>query len=122
MRSEEHTSELQSHVNLVCRLLLECSVSHIDLHSFPTRRSSDLISALMVEAACVLYFVLAAVSSYTASSASSANATVACCGSISFLMLILVSFTMLICKRCGWHGYCECTCYHDSGYCRNQYY
>src|SRR5690242_14738851 len=65
-RSEEHTSELQSHVNLVCRLLLEkknhtdyfwCStciecgdllyalhsrVVHLDLHSFPTRRSSDL--------------------------------------------------------------------------------
>src|SRR5690242_19495579 len=41
-RSEEHTSELQSHVNLVCRLLLECSGSHRYLHSFPTRRSSDL--------------------------------------------------------------------------------
>src|SRR5438270_329273 len=33
LRSEEHTSELQSQSNLVCRLLL---------HSFPTRRSSDL--------------------------------------------------------------------------------
>src|SRR5690242_15204799 len=62
-RSEEHTSELQSHVNLVCRLLLEkkkraadftpgcacthalafsCSRDYRDLHSFPTRRSSDL--------------------------------------------------------------------------------
>src|SRR6266480_370393 len=80
VRSEEHTSELQSHVNLVCRLLLEkkkkstslassikasatfcrdtahsagaswpahrCSLSESiaerrDLHSFPTRRSSD---------------------------------------------------------------------------------
>src|SRR5690242_16399308 len=41
-RSEEHTSELQSHVNLVCRLLLEKSRDHRDLHSFPTRRSSDL--------------------------------------------------------------------------------
>src|SRR6266571_1083877 len=80
-RSEEHTSELQSHVNLVCRLLLEkkntqsascrwrcpqiptptsrrrlrkcprppppglfffyCCGGHRDLHSFPTRRSSD---------------------------------------------------------------------------------
>src|SRR5690242_21895172 len=34
-RSEEHTSELQSHVNLVCRLLLEkkndksCTVMHV---------------------------------------------------------------------------------------------
>src|SRR5690242_20081449 len=65
MRSEEHTSELQSHVNLVCRLLLEkkksintaiitarsrgsrpCFMSSPRaprcLHSFPTRRSSDL--------------------------------------------------------------------------------
>src|SRR5690242_21073347 len=29
VRSEEHTSELQSHVNLVCRLLLE-KKNHID--------------------------------------------------------------------------------------------
>src|SRR5690606_33426837 len=71
-RSEEHTSELQSRENLVCRLLLEtkklCSFSKVEpaplpvhfitlsrvpslhdpsvsfrsLHSFPTRRSSDL--------------------------------------------------------------------------------
>src|SRR5690242_2554588 len=41
-RSEEHTSELQSHVNLVCRLLLECSGDYRVLSSFPTRRSSDL--------------------------------------------------------------------------------
>src|SRR5207249_2786881 len=42
LRSEEHTSELQSRFDLVCRLLLE---SYADLrhpHSFPTRRSSDL--------------------------------------------------------------------------------
>src|SRR5438477_502654 len=58
LRSEEHTSELQSHVNLVCRLLLEkkknthaslryivsYSRHHRYLHSFPTRRSSDLPS------------------------------------------------------------------------------
>src|SRR5690242_2919939 len=37
-RSEEHTSELQSHVNLVCR------PRH--LHSFPTLRSSDLAQRL----------------------------------------------------------------------------
>src|SRR5690348_6454935 len=42
LRSEEHTSELQSPVHLVCRLLLECSGVHRALHSFPTRRSSDL--------------------------------------------------------------------------------
>src|SRR5688500_11816122 len=56
-RSEEHTSELQSPCNLVCRLLLEkkkthpthvpllfspCSPHHPALHSSPTRRSSDL--------------------------------------------------------------------------------
>src|SRR5690242_10888373 len=45
-RSEEHTSELQSHVNLVCRLLLESAAAHRALHSFPTRRSSDLARAL----------------------------------------------------------------------------
>src|SRR5690242_7154781 len=41
-RSEEHTSELQSHVNLVCRLLLEFYADPPVVHSFPTRRSSDL--------------------------------------------------------------------------------
>src|SRR5438445_180803 len=41
-RSEEHTSELQSRQYLVCRLLLECYATHRRLHSFPTRRSSDL--------------------------------------------------------------------------------
>src|SRR5260370_18907907 len=29
-RSEEHTSELQSHLNLVCRLLLEKKKTHIN--------------------------------------------------------------------------------------------
>src|SRR5260370_10447539 len=33
-RSEEHTSELQSHLNLVCRLLLE---KKKDSHSYTTR-------------------------------------------------------------------------------------
>src|ERR1035438_1998053 len=42
-RSEEHTSELQSLRHLVCRLLLASSGDHRDLHSFPTRRSSDLV-------------------------------------------------------------------------------
>src|SRR5260370_6301344 len=37
IRSEEHTSELQSHLNLVCRLLLEKKkIPHNDLHQ-PTR-------------------------------------------------------------------------------------
>src|SRR5205823_4581888 len=42
LRSEEHTSELQSLAYLVCRLLLEKSTPLRELHSFPTRRSSDL--------------------------------------------------------------------------------
>src|SRR5690606_16478073 len=69
LRSEEHTSELQSRENLVCRLLLEkkktacgtrarscvsrrlssflcCSGDHLHLHSFPTRRSSDLATSV----------------------------------------------------------------------------
>src|SRR5437868_6633720 len=44
-RSEEHTSELQSRFDLVCRLLLEQSVAPRHLPSFPTRRSSDLPAA-----------------------------------------------------------------------------
>src|SRR5947208_862276 len=44
-RSEEHTSELQSPDHLVCRLLLEKSPNPRVLHSFPTRRSSDLLSS-----------------------------------------------------------------------------
>src|SRR5260370_3689497 len=33
IRSEEHTSELQSHLNLVCRLLLEKKKHHNFVHS-----------------------------------------------------------------------------------------
>src|SRR5882762_10538048 len=36
-RSEEHTSELQSHLNLVCRLLLEKKNNKQDL-AFPTNK------------------------------------------------------------------------------------
>src|SRR5262245_43509371 len=49
-RSEEHTSELQSLRHLVCRLLLECVCHHRALHSFPTRRSSDLFAAFVLGA------------------------------------------------------------------------
>src|SRR5260370_32718929 len=36
-RSEEHTSELQSHLNLVCRLLLEKKNNHLHIsHATPT--------------------------------------------------------------------------------------
>src|SRR5206468_2714266 len=41
-RSEEHTSELQSRSDLVCRLLLQRRGAAGALYSFPTRRSSDL--------------------------------------------------------------------------------
>src|SRR5438270_374109 len=41
-RSEEHTSELQSQSNLVCRLLLERLSPAQGTRSTPTRRSSDL--------------------------------------------------------------------------------
>src|SRR5699024_6529023 len=40
IRSEEHTSELQSRFDIVCRLLLLCAPCRFP--SFPTRRSSDL--------------------------------------------------------------------------------
>src|SRR5690606_1266438 len=42
MRSEEHTSELQSREKLVCRLLLPRHADRRALHPVPTRRSSDL--------------------------------------------------------------------------------
>src|SRR5690242_8751432 len=49
VRSEEHTSELQSHVNLVCRPTLLSPL-------FPTRRSSDLSSrtSMFLPARCCL--------------------------------------------------------------------
>src|SRR3954466_4872931 len=39
LRSEEHTSELQSHDNLVCRLLLENKRAHVRT---PVRRSPSV--------------------------------------------------------------------------------
>src|SRR5947208_971892 len=64
-RSEEHTSELQSPDHLVCRLLLESSSDPSDLHSFPTRRSSDLPEAesrtALFARSCVIASSLAAV-------------------------------------------------------------
>src|SRR5256885_9805464 len=53
MRSEEHTSELQSPCNLVCRLLLEKKNSNSTLplwrirESPPSRRCSDMVSHLI---------------------------------------------------------------------------
>src|SRR5690242_21507835 len=40
-RSEEHTSELQSHVNLVCRLLLEKKKNEENAAKHPTARSEE---------------------------------------------------------------------------------
>src|SRR5215471_15710189 len=48
-RSEEHTSELQSRRDLVCRLLLGCGGGHRALASFPTRRSSDPTAHASIE-------------------------------------------------------------------------
>src|SRR5256885_2465042 len=39
LRSEEHTSELQSPCNLVCRLLLEKKKTHVNLHPVPLPRT-----------------------------------------------------------------------------------
>src|SRR4029434_5472715 len=39
LRSEEHTSELQSHLNLVCRLLLEKTHTHTHTHKQTPRPS-----------------------------------------------------------------------------------
>src|SRR5260370_25280175 len=43
-RSEEHTSELQSHLNLVCRLLLEKKKSHGTSTSERSRRCRSRVS------------------------------------------------------------------------------
>src|SRR5260370_23787147 len=42
IRSEEHTSELQSHLNLVCRLLLEKKNSPLQQQHLDIRRSQYL--------------------------------------------------------------------------------
>src|SRR5260370_27085287 len=41
-RSEEHTSELQSHLNLVCRLLLEKKKSNVPATTVTRNRSAPL--------------------------------------------------------------------------------
>src|SRR5256885_11029440 len=40
-RSEEHTSELQSPCNLVCRLLLEKKENHLATHNIQTEHTSS---------------------------------------------------------------------------------
>src|ERR1039457_853459 len=73
-RSEEHTSELQSPCNLVCRLLLEKKKKHkfnqMQLHESVTRNTSTaltlvslalsvlhVVSCLLVVLVCVYFFV-----------------------------------------------------------------
>src|SRR5260370_14982308 len=43
-RSEEHTSELQSHLNLVCRLLLEKKKISYDIYMIPLYKSKGSVS------------------------------------------------------------------------------
>src|SRR5260370_3505098 len=45
-RSEEHTSELQSHLNIVCRLLLEKKKQSIRAKDRPIRTASTASSAV----------------------------------------------------------------------------
>src|SRR4029434_11353510 len=47
-RSEEHTSELQSHLNLVCRLLLEQHTVSIGTHYVSIEHSKLLVSRVYV--------------------------------------------------------------------------
>src|SRR5260370_28626 len=60
MRSEEHTSELQSHLNLVCRLLLEKKKNKTlstALLSTVSRLLSSLLGAWLCRSLCsVLFF------------------------------------------------------------------
>src|SRR6476661_1668859 len=60
-RSEEHTSELQSHLNLVCRLLLEKKksrnrrslwTSQLNSPRHPTWRSASPASSMLRRASC----------------------------------------------------------------------
>src|SRR2546430_8733534 len=44
LRSEEHTSELQSQSNLVCRLLLEKKISSLYISSFISSRVRYIVS------------------------------------------------------------------------------
>src|SRR2546429_2649285 len=46
-RSEEHTSELQSRLHLVCRLLLEKKKNHISRRSYYIYKSSHLLNCVL---------------------------------------------------------------------------
>src|SRR5260370_31027745 len=46
-RSEEHTSELQSHLNLVCRLLLEKKKKYKNYSTHSDKTSIDLLVTIL---------------------------------------------------------------------------
>src|SRR2546429_7143263 len=52
-RSEEHTSELQSRLHLVCRLLLEKKKKQPSVHSIVTVQSIDLITFRCSDSLCI---------------------------------------------------------------------
>src|SRR3954465_3594719 len=49
LRSEEHTSELQSHDNLVCRLLLEKITIRSEEHTSELQSHDNLVCRLLIE-------------------------------------------------------------------------
>src|SRR3954465_11125281 len=49
LRSEEHTSELQSHDNLVCRLLLEKNPIRSEEHTSELQSHENLVCRLLLE-------------------------------------------------------------------------
>src|SRR3954464_6424216 len=49
LRSEEHTSELQSHDNLVCRLLLEKNTIRSEEHTSELQSHDHLVCRLLLE-------------------------------------------------------------------------
>src|SRR5579864_6516902 len=63
-RSEEHTSELQSHVNLVCRLLLETKKEQLNVRAVETRKAdvgeetdASLHEARGLAGDCLVFYV-----------------------------------------------------------------
>src|SRR5260370_31948770 len=51
-RSEEHTSELQSHLNLVCRLLLEKKKKILKMSGAPMRITRQISQVVQVARLC----------------------------------------------------------------------
>src|SRR6266571_2979438 len=57
-RSEEHTSELQSHVNLVCRLLLEKKIAREEQLPLPRIPDGERPLAVEVPHAVLFFFLI----------------------------------------------------------------